>query len=499
MGSRVVAPGPMRGSNGVAFGPDDRLYVAQFLSGLISAVDLAAGDVEVVVGADSPVRSPDDLAFGPDGSMYITDLVPGRVWRRAPDGRYTLVSDEVKLPNGIACAGDRLFVNEMRMGGRVLELFPAGGEPVVLADGLEMGNAMQLGPDGLLYYPHMATGEVFRVSPDGGPPELVADGVHEPVAVRFDRGGELLVLSRGAAGIVTRISPAGRSIVETGIAGLDNAAFDEENRMFVSSFAAGGIAEVHPDGRTREVVPPGLAGPFGVTVDLGGTVFTGDHYRVTSVDGTMREMLVFSHGIAADGPLLHVTSQYGDVRTYDPAARTVRTRAAGLAQPMGLAVGDGMLVVAESGAGRVVAIDESDELSVLAEGLARPVDVAVAEGTWYASDETRGTVVRLPDAVPVASGLEAPQGIAVLGQELFVVEAGARRLTAVDVGTGETRVKVADLAVLPPSEAQLFAHGMPGLPGRFAGVAAAPDGALYVAANGEGTVVRVVPRSVRGA
>ncbi|WP_249465287.1 hypothetical protein [Amycolatopsis thermalba] len=496
MGSRIVPPAPMRGSNGVAFGPDGRLYVAQFLSGLISAVDLASGETEVVVGPGSPVRSPDDLAFGADGSMYVTDLVPGRVWRRAPDGRYTLVSDDVALPNGIACAGNRLFVNEMRMGGRVLELFPGGGEPVVLADGLAMGNAMQLGPDGFLYYPHMATGEVFRVSPDGGPPELVASGVHEPVAVRFDRGGTLLVLSRGAAGIVTRIGADRRSIVETGIAGLDNAAFDDDNRMFVSSFAGGGIAEVHPDGRTRQIVPPGLAGPFGVAVDSGGTVFTGDHYRVTSVAATgvtMRELLVFSHGIVADGSLLHVTSQYGDVRTYDPALRTARTRAAGLAQPMGLAAADGMLVVAESAAGRVVAIDADDELSVLAEGLARPVDVATAGGVWYASDETRGTVVRLPDAVPVAEGLDAPQGIAVRDQELFVVEAGARRLTAVGLGTGETRVAVADLAVLPPAGEPLFAHGMPGLPGRFAGVAVAPDGALYVAANGEGTVVRVPP------
>ncbi|MFD4193763.1 outer membrane protein assembly factor BamB family protein [Amycolatopsis thermoflava] len=494
MDSRIVPPAPMRGSNGVAFGPDGRLYVAQFLSGLISAVDLASGDLEVVAGTDSPVRSPDDLAFGADGSMYITDLVPGRVWRRAPDGEYALVSDDVALPNGIACAGDRLFVNEMRMGGRLLELFPGGGEPVVLADGLAMGNAMQLGPDGFLYYPHMMTGEVFRVPPDGGPAELVADGVHEPVAVRFDRGGALLVLSRGRAGIVTRIDAGRRSIVETGIAGLDNAAFDDENRMFVSSFAGGGIAEVHPDGRSREVVPRGLAGPFGVTVDLAGTVSAADHYRVTRVGDTgvtMREMLVFSHGIAADGPLLHVTSQYGDVRTYDPATGTVRTRATGLAQPMGLAVGDGRLVVAESGAGRVVAIDADDVLTVLAEGLSRPVDVAAADGTWYVSDEAAGAVLRLPEALPVAAGLQAPQGIAVRGNELFVVEAGAGRLTAVGLGTGETRVEVEDLAVLPPAGEPLFAHGMPGLPGRFAGVAAAPDGTLYVAANGEGTVVRV--------
>lgn len=83
---RLNLPSPLWGSNGVAFGPDGRLYVAQFLAGQISAVDPATGDVDVVVPMDSPVQSPDDLAFGADGSMYIADLVPGRVWRRTPAG-----------------------------------------------------------------------------------------------------------------------------------------------------------------------------------------------------------------------------------------------------------------------------------------------------------------------------------------------------------------------------------------------------------------------------
>jgi hypothetical protein len=70
----------------------------------------------------------------------------------------------------------------------------------------------------------------------------------------------LTVMSRGVAGIVTRIDLFGggaRSVVVTGTVGLDNAAFDGENRMFVSSFASGGIAEVHQDGKTRAVVPQG--------------------------------------------------------------------------------------------------------------------------------------------------------------------------------------------------------------------------------------------------
>jgi sugar lactone lactonase YvrE len=65
---RLNPPNPLWGSNGVAFGPDGRLYVARFLAGQISAVDPATGDMDVVVPMDGPVQSPDDLAFGADGS-----------------------------------------------------------------------------------------------------------------------------------------------------------------------------------------------------------------------------------------------------------------------------------------------------------------------------------------------------------------------------------------------------------------------------------------------
>ncbi|MFI1337836.1 SMP-30/gluconolactonase/LRE family protein [Streptomyces sp. NPDC020845] len=517
---RLNSPSRLWGANGVAFGPDGRLYVAQFLAGQISAVDPATGDVDVVVPMDGPVQSPDDLAFGADGSMYIADLVPGWVWRRSPQGAYTLVSAEVKVPNGITCVGDRLFVNEMRPGGRLLELFPDGGEAVVLTEGLALGNAMQLGPDGWLYYPHMMTGQVWRIPPDGGVPEMVAEDVHEPVAVRFDQGGVLHVLSRGAEGFVTRIDLHGsgsRTLVTSGLVGLDNAAFDADNRMFVSSYASGGISELHPDGRTREIVPRGLDGPFGVTVDLGGTVYVGDHYRLASPvpsdegDTTSLTLLPpFVHGLANAGGFVHLTSQYGDVHTYDPDHGTTRERATGLDQPVGITVGpDGSLVVAEAGAGRVVAIDDSGMVTVLTEGLGHPMDVAFdTEGRCYVSDDRLGAVLRIKEdgtTEAVANGLGAPQGLAVRGDELITVDVEHRRLWTVSLTTGEARVDAADLPVGSPpdtggrAEPALFTHGMPGSPSPFAGLAVAPDGSLLLSANGEGSVWQLKTYTEKGA
>ncbi|MFF3372265.1 SMP-30/gluconolactonase/LRE family protein [Streptomyces sp. NPDC002680] len=506
---RLNPPSRLWGSNGVAFGPDGRLYVAQFLAGQISSVDLATGDVETVVPMDGPVQSPDDLAFGADGSMYIADLVPGRVWRRSRAGEYSLVSEDVKVPNGITCVGDRLFVNEMRPGGRLLELFPDGGDPVVLTEGLALGNAMQLGPDGRLYYPHMMTGQVWCIPPDGGVPEPVAEDVHEPVAVRFDQGGVLHVLSRGVEGIVTRIDLHGsgsRSLVASGLVGLDNAAFDEDNRMFVSSYATGGVTELHPDGRTREIVPRGLDGPYGVTVDLGGTIYAGDHYRLVGPqpEGDTASLTLlppFVHGVTNAGGLVHLTSQYGEVHTYDPDDGTTRERAAGLREPVGITVApDGALVVAEAGAGRIVAVDDTDSVTVLAEGLDHPVDVAFdSDGHCLVSDNRLGAVLRLTEdgtTEVLADGLGAPHGLAVLGDTLFTVETGPRRLTAISLSTGERRTEAEDLPVgqppgtAPRTEPALFTHGMTGAPRPFTGLAVAPDGSLLLSADGEGSVWR---------
>ncbi|SEG95767.1 hypothetical protein SAMN05444920_109151 [Nonomuraea solani] len=68
----LVRARPLWGSNGMAFGPDGRLYVAQFLAGRISAVDLATGDVEIEAGS-LPVAS----ATGPEPALFIPPGLPG--------------------------------------------------------------------------------------------------------------------------------------------------------------------------------------------------------------------------------------------------------------------------------------------------------------------------------------------------------------------------------------------------------------------------------------
>lgn len=87
----------------------------------------------------------------------------------------------------------------------------------------------------------------------------------------------------------------------------------------------------------------------------------------------------------------------------------------------------------------------------------------------------------------------------VLGDEIFTVETEHRRLRAVSLTTGESRIDAEDLPVGPPpgsvprTQPALLAGGMPGTPYRSAGLAVAPDDTLLLAANGEGTVLRLSP------
>ncbi|WP_456241036.1 hypothetical protein [Actinopolyspora lacussalsi] len=499
-------PSGLRGANGIAFGPDGLLYVAQFLTGRISAVDIDSGEVELVVPPDGPLRTPDDIAFGADGTMYIADVAPGRVWQRSPNGEFALVTDAVVAPNGITCLGDRLFVNEMRSGGRLFELFPDSGSPVLLTEGLAYGNAMRFGPDGRLYYPHMMTDEVLRISPEGGEPELVVSGVPIPVAVRFDRAGELFVLSCDAAGTITHVDPetGGTSSTVTGVPGLDNAAFDAANRMFVSSFVRGSITELGERGRTRTVLPPGLNGPFGVTVDPAGRIYAADHFGLSSVsesDGIDQVAVVggtlpgLPRNVVATGDVLQLVDISGGLHVYDPVRGVSRGRAAGLGELAGIAAdSNGRVVLAAPERGQVLAVDETDSVTVLLEGLQHPVGVTLDHhGRCYVSDDRLGRVLRLDEEpVVVLDGLGTPQGIAVSGDELFVVEVEHRWLRRFDPATGTSTVAFRELAVETlPGVNGTGSNGEPdgsGRPSSFVDLAVAGDSSLLLAANAEGSV-----------
>jgi hypothetical protein len=103
----------------------------------------------------------------------------------------------------------------------------------------------------------------------------------------------------------------------------------------------------------------------------------------------------------------------------------------------------------------------------------------------------------------VLDGLARPQGLALCGERLYVVDAGARALIEHHLGSGARRTLARELPVgAPPGVVPKPLRGLPpfsGPQGPFAGLTAGPDGALYVSADAEGSVLALRPVSSEAA
>ncbi|RZT85835.1 hypothetical protein EV383_2720 [Pseudonocardia sediminis] len=500
---RLVPPNLLWASNGIAFGPDGRLYIAQFLGATISALDVDTGELETVLGPDGPLTAPDDIAFADDGAMFVVDLPAELVWRRDPDGTMSVVAEGIVAPDGVACHRGRLFVNELAVDGRLLEIDLAGGPPRVMATGLVLGNAMQVGPDGLLYYPHLMGGEVWRVGLDGGEPERVLDDIVMPVAVRFDPSGGLRVLS-ARNGQLHRIDlrSGERDVRESGVIGADNVAFAPDGTAYVSGAFRGGLRALSPDGGVRVVIPEGLNGPFGIAALAGGDLLLADHFGTARLPGgtgepVREDWLAELHeagirGLATAGDDVVVTTENGNVHRGSPTSGWSTTR--GLDDPGGaVTTPDGRVLVAEIGGGRVVELDGDGGFRPVAEGLDRPVDLTVDDhGDVCVSVTGGGRVVRLRDGRVLTAGLSRPEGLVAAHGALWCVAAGEGRLYRIDPDTRAGSVVASGLAtdVRPPHVPDRAASGVARRPRPFAAVERAGDD-LVVGLGAEGSLLRL--------
>ena len=96
-------------------------------------------------------------------------------------------------------------------------------------------------------------------------------------------------------------------------------------------------------------------------------------------------------------------------------------------------------------------------------------------------------------ALVVVDGLQRPQGILVRDGSVYIVDAGAKEAVAFDLTTKARTTVASGLPVGPPPGVEPKPlKGMPpfsGPQGPFAGIAAGPDGSLYISADGDGSVV----------
>jgi len=508
--ARLTPPSRLFGANGLATGPDGRLYVAQVSGSQISAIDVATGSIETISPKGGDIVAPDDLVFDAEGNLYATEITEGRVSMRTPDGKTQVLWGDIPVANPVTFHQGRLIAGECRPGGRIMELDRNGGTPRILLENVPMPNAFAVGPDGKLYFPVMGTNEIWRVSLDGGAPETVARDLGLPDSVKFDAKG-FIISTQVASGQVLRIDPRnGESTVLANLSpGLDNVAFVGE-RMFVSNIS-GYVVELLGDGKTRDLVPDGLIWPLGLAADGNGLLFVADgpfSYTLRPGGTIERAGMLFSpgypgycRGAAAAGPgEFIVTTANGAVARYRPEQQASEILASGFDQLYGVAIArSGALIVAEMGTGRVLSV-QSGDVETLATGLRKPSGVAVApEGTCFVSESAAGRILELSGGRTrtVLDGLEEPQGILERAGVLYVVDAGSKELIEYDLANRARRTIATDLPVGAPRGVVpkvLGAIGtMSGPMGPFAGIAAGAEGALYLSGDAEGSVLVLRP------
>lgn len=171
----LTLPGTSVG-NGIRFGRDGAMYVADYVEHTIYRIDPATRAVNV--HAREPAMSqPNDIALAPGDVLYASDPDwknnSGRVWRIGADGKVTLAAEGLGTANGIEVSPDgrTLYVAESVQ--RIIWAFPIGADGALGArrrfaafDDFGM-DGMRADVDGNLYVTRYGKGTVVKLSPAG--------------------------------------------------------------------------------------------------------------------------------------------------------------------------------------------------------------------------------------------------------------------------------------------------------------------------------------------
>lgn len=509
--SRLTPASRLYSANGIRTGADGRIYVAQVAGSQIDAVDVETGAIETIVPMGAGIRGPDDLVFDEAGNLYVTEITENRVSMRSPNGQTRVVMGGINVANPITYHKGKLIAGELTMGGRILELDHNGGAPRVIFEGVPMANAFDVGPDGKLYFPAQAANEIWRVSLDGGPHEVVASNLGVPDSVKFHPDG-YIVSTQVASGQVLKIDPrtgAQEVLADVG-AGLDNVAF-VGGRTFVSHIT-GSIHEILAPGKIRALVEKGFEWPMGIGVTSDGTVCAADGmFAYTVKAGVGAEQVGtlfwpgypgFMRGVAIDANSAWVvTTANGTVARWSPGQEQ-QLLTHSIEIPMGVAIApSGAIIFTDAGAGRLLSVSAAGgEVTELARGLDKPSGVAVGpDGAVYVSLTDKGGVAKISGgrAETAIDGLGRPEGLCIRGGKLYVVDTLNKTVVELDLGSGARRTIAENLPVgTPPGVAPQRLGGVGDMCGpmwTFTGIAAGPDGTIYVSGDAEGSVLALKP------
>jgi len=515
----------LHGANGIAVKNRDVLTVGSLFGRQIDDIDVHQGDLLARLGPDKGVQGPGDLAYGPDGSLYWTNFWTGDLNRRTPEG--LLITVAVGQGAGpLAVAPDGAVAVARRVLGEGLTLLDAGLAPAKRDVALPFTvGGLAYDPRGRLYATSWHTGELYRVRVQDDPVtvQLVADGFTTPAGIAFEPDGRLL-LTDYATGELWRLTipgatahgdeiqaaglgPDKAAVTRTRLGefepGLSSVAPDPRGHVYVANSQDGSVIKLYDYGARRVIRQGGLILPGGLTLCPNGAkqgepLWVADAWtlraydRDTGVCCAVHRCNLADDGLTApmtvsvDAADLIVSSWLGKVQVLDPLTCEMTESYSFLPLddvPVNAIRYHGDVVVAGLRSGTVF---RAADRSVLASGLDYPSGLAADDGDLWVADRTKGVVqwvahdgVALAVPVTVAQNLDRPEGLAVLnGGALLVVEAGAGRLSRIDLEQGTVTALAEGL--------ELGLEGPPGMPAswQFNDLTYAPDEhTVYVASD----------------
>ena len=428
------------GVNGIHFGPDGYLYATSVIGSDISIVDTDNKTIVKRYGPKEGVFGPDDVAFNEKGEFYWTSILTGEVAGFNIQGEKVIAANLGPGVNPITFSDDgRLFVAQCFFGDGLYEVDPYGiKEPRSLKEDLGPNcglNGMDWGPDGRLYGPRWFNNEVVSIDVDTGEMNVVVKGLNVPAAVKFNSKGVLHVLDT-ADGKVLKIIDGQLEVVASLLTGLDNFDFNSKDEIFVSSYADGSILKV-TDNNIVEILPGGISHPGGLAISQNNIVVA-DIQSVRAFNLSTKEEDWVLRNIFRSSPLGASTSAASldnniiltswldnTVKILDPSNGQIIKSFEGLNIPISTTKFDGHYAVALHGNTSISLLKEDGTLKILSDEFDSPTHVINYKDRLLVSDRNRGELITVSaegDTSTLISGLDSPEGIAVINDTIFVYE-----------------------------------------------------------------------------
>jgi sugar lactone lactonase YvrE len=323
----------MGGLNGFEFGPDDRLYGPLWFKGQVAKVDVDKAELSVV--ADG-FKVPAAVNFDSRGNLFVVDTALGQLVRVDPkSGAKKLVAQlKASLDNLAIDDKDRIFVSNMADNG-IQEIDPETGVArQVIIGKLALPGGLAVISDSGRDTIHLADVFAYRTI-DGAtgevsePARMHAEGVTLEYPMSATAKGDYVVLSSWFTGTVQVIDRNTGKTVEMlhDFKAPHDAVRLDDGSLLVNELGSKSLLRVSGEhGKDRTPVIGDLAGPAGLVVGPGGSVYLTEAFA---------------------GQVLKVGAN---------GEKTVVAK--DLKGPEGIALTpDGKLVVAEVGARRIVQID----------------------------------------------------------------------------------------------------------------------------------------------